>query len=64
MTAQPADPFTALSEGMAQMHEMFASMRKAGFSERQALELTKEMMRAGMEQGQRECPHCGKPMNG
>jgi len=58
--SDPPDPFSTLAEGMVQMHEMFVSMRKAGFSERQALELTKEMIRSGMEQNTRACPHCGK----
>jgi hypothetical protein len=57
--AQPEGFMTALGGGMVQMHEMFRAMRTAGFSEKQALELTKEMLRTALLQGAEECPHCG-----
>jgi hypothetical protein len=41
---QVPDPITALAEGAAQMHEMYAAYIDAGFPEPRAFELVKEML--------------------
>lgn len=40
------DPVTALMAGAAQMHEMFLAWQATGFTEHQALELTKAVLMA------------------
>jgi hypothetical protein len=61
---QPPDPFSTLAVGMSQMHETYAEMRKAGFSERQALELMKGIIATGMAVGREPCPECGHKPSG
>jgi len=43
----PQDPFSALAEGAAQVHELFLSYVLAGFSEPQALYLVACVMTGG-----------------
>jgi hypothetical protein len=63
VSGQQPDPgfgFTAVQEAAVQMHELFVTWRKAGFSEKQALHLMSQLMNTSLTQGQTPCPHCGK----
>lgn len=42
----PADPFSALSEGAAQVHELFTSYVHAGFTRAEALKIVIAMVTA------------------
>jgi hypothetical protein len=44
MTELPEDPLEMMQIGAAQLHSMFVSFVAAGFTEQQALELTKCVM--------------------
>ncbi len=46
MADEVPDPMTALQVGAAQLHEMFMAWQLAGFTEYQALELTKAAVTA------------------
>ncbi|MFI7010001.1 hypothetical protein [Streptomyces sp. NPDC050145] len=41
----PADPLTSLAEAAVALHELYESLRAAGFTEEQALDLVKSAMR-------------------
>ena len=59
----PADPFTSMSMGMAQLHELYIGFIEGGFSSAEAMELTKTMVIDSLHQGAARampCPHCGK----
>ena len=45
MDKEPASPFTELAAGAAQLHELFVTLCKSGFTKRQALYLVAEMTR-------------------
>ncbi|WP_187285092.1 hypothetical protein [Streptomyces sp. OR43] len=45
---EPSDPMTALAAAAAQVHELYRSYMDAGFTEQQALELTKAVLAAGV----------------
>jgi hypothetical protein len=47
----PPDPVTAMAEGAAQLHELYASYVAAGFRRREALELVKAVMVAAFQAG-------------
>ncbi|MFI5831043.1 hypothetical protein ACIA6C_27980 [Streptomyces sp. NPDC051578] len=44
---EPVDPITALATVAVQLHEMYAALLEAGFTEDQALELTKAALLVG-----------------
>ncbi|MFE2326103.1 hypothetical protein ACFXD5_19610 [Streptomyces sp. NPDC059385] len=44
---QPADPITAMASAAIQIHEMYEAFVAAGFTEQQALELTKTALLIG-----------------
>jgi hypothetical protein len=46
----PNDPFTSIAESMTAMHEMFLSLRAAGFTETQALRLVAYLTSAAGDQ--------------
>lgn len=41
------DPFTTMNEGAIAAHEMFLSLKKAGFTQEEALELVLGVLVAG-----------------
>ncbi|MCX5144632.1 hypothetical protein [Streptomyces sp. NBC_00338] len=45
---EPSDPMTVLAAAAAQVHELYQSYVDAGFTEQQALELTKAVLIAGV----------------
>lgn len=47
-------PMTELAAAVVTMHELFTAYRKAGFTERQALELLKAVMLHGVQDGNTE----------
>lgn len=44
---EPVDPITAFAAAAVQLHEMFVAFVEAGFTEGQALELTKTALLIG-----------------
>lgn len=44
----PADPFSALAEGAAQLHELFTAYTNAGFSRPEALQIVIAMVTASI----------------
>ncbi|MFG3136139.1 hypothetical protein ACGFZA_07935 [Streptomyces sp. NPDC048211] len=44
---EPSDPMTVLAAAAAQVHELYQSYVDAGFTEQQALELTKTVLITG-----------------
>lgn len=44
---QPVDPITAMAAAAVQLHEMYQAFVDAGFTEDQALELTKTALSLG-----------------
>jgi hypothetical protein len=49
--SQPPDPLTVLAEAAAQLHEMFISYVRAGFTEQQALYLVGQVIHASRPEG-------------
>ena len=52
MNDQPVDPITVMASAAAEMHEMFLSYIKAGFSRKEALYLVGQYMTAAIAAGQ------------
>lgn len=53
------EPSAANRKAAADMHELYVSYVEAGFSRQQAMEILREMIRAGMELNSRRDPPPG-----